>query len=146
MNILFTEISSGKSNISYILSTDDKKEIGTAEGYIAKEDLIFVIHINEKYQNKGIGDKAVRKVYDELKKQNKISNIVGSWHKDEEFSYCQDGMSTNLRIFKENISNGMSESQSAFNTPTGKWVQKLGFTKCTVISNTNTDVKVVFSK
>lgn len=55
-------------------------------------------------------------------------------------------MSTNLRIFKENISNGMSESQSAFNTPTGKWVQKLGFTKCTVISNTNTDVKVVFSK
>ena len=146
MNILFTEISSGKSNISYILSTDDKKEIGTAEGYIAKEDLIFVIHINEKYQNKGIGHKVFRKVYDELKKQNKISNIVGSWHKDEEFSYCQDGMSTNLRIFKENISNGMSESQSAFNTPTGKWVQKLGFTKCTVISNTNTDVKVVFSK
>ena len=94
----------------------------------------------------GIGHKAFRKVYDELKKQNKISNIVGSWHKDEEFSYCQDGMSTNLRIFKENISNGMSESQSAFNTPTGKWVQKLGFTKCTVISNTNTDVKVVFSK
>ena len=77
---------------------------------------------------------------------NLKNNIVGSWHKDEEFSYCQDGMSTNLRIFKENISNGMSESQSAFNTPTGKWVQKLGFTKCTVISNTNTDVKVVFSK
>ena len=146
MNILFTEISSGKSNISYILSTDDKKEIGTAEGYIAKEDLIFVIHINEKYQNKGNGHKAFRKVYYELIKQNKNSNNVGSWHKDEEFSYCQDGMSTNLRIFKENISNGMSESQSAFNTPTGKWVQKLGFTKCTVISNTNTDVKVVFSK
>ena len=74
MNILFTEISSGKSNISYILSTDDKKEIGTAEGYIAKEDLIFVIHINENIRIKALVTKHLERFMMNLK--NKIRFLI----------------------------------------------------------------------
>lgn len=146
MELKYTELTNNASSLAYSILNNKGVEMGRVEGYVAKEALITVLHINEEYQNKGIGFMAFKKVYDELGKKNTISQIIGSWHSDEEFSYCEDGMSTNLKIFLHNINKGLSDTQSALNTPTGKWAQRLGFNKCDILRNTSGSVEVAYSK
>lgn len=146
MDVKYGEASRSENSLSYYILNEDTKQIGTVEGYATNDGLIAVLHIDNEYQGKGIGYAAFKKVYDELCEQTTITRIIGSWHKDDEFSYCEDGMSTNLRLYQENSEKGLSKEESAFGTPTGKWAKKLGFNKCQIESCTDEDVKVVFYK
>jgi len=137
-----------KKDAKYNIFTNDKKEhIGTIEGYILKNnDFFSVVRINPEFQGKGFGFEAFNKVFQELNAKNNITEIHGSWHKDEEFSDCIDGMSTNLKAFKEESKMKTNLSECAFITPTGKWAKKLGFNTCEILQNSDTTVKVVFKK
>jgi len=143
--IKFEEIFSNENSVSFKILSDDTC-IGSIEGYIGNNTLTSVIHIDKAYQKQGIGFIAFEKIYNTLNQNNNIQQIAGSWCKDEEFSYCDDGMSSNLKIFLENSNLGLSDTQSAFNTPTGKWAKKLGFNKCRIDRKTNDSVHVSFFK
>ncbi len=89
---------------------------------------------------------AFNKVFQKLNTSNKITKICGTWHKDDEFNTCYNGMSTNLRVFKAELNNKSNLSECALKTPTGKWAKKLGFETCEVIWYEETVVEVVFGK
>lgn len=137
-----------KNSLKYNLFSEDKKEnIGYIEGYASKDnEFISVVRINPDFQNKGFGFEAFNKVFQELNTVNNITKICGSWHKDEEFSEVEGGMSTNLKTFKEESKENTNQSECAFKTPTGKWAKKLGFDNCTVLRDSDTTVEVVFTK
>ena len=146
MEINYHEINQTKSSISYLILDSNNQQIGSAEGHVGHEELITVIKINPEHQKKGIGFKAFNKIYTELCLKTQISIIAGSWHKDEEFLYCENGMSTNLSLFHDNLKAGLSKEESAFNTPTGKWAQRIGYNKCEIKGMTSNDVYVTFYK
>jgi hypothetical protein len=137
-----------KISLNYNLFSEDKKDnIGYIEGYISEGNVfISVVRIYPNFQNKGFGFEAFKKVFQELNAENNITKICGSWHKDEEFSECECGMSTNLKIFKEESKENTNQFECAFKTPTGKWAKKLGFDNCTVLLDSDTTVEVVFTK
>lgn len=146
MDINYHEINQTESSISYLILDSNNQPIGSAEGYVGHEELVTVIKINSEYQKKGLGFQAFNKIYTELSLKTQISKIAGSWHKDEEFSYCENNMSTNLRLFHENLKKGLTEEKSALNTPTGKWAQRIGYDKCKIKKVTSDDVHVTFYK
>lgn len=144
MKINYFQIDQTKSSASYLILDCNDQQIGSTEGYVVNEQLITVIKINPEYQGLGLGYQAFSKIYNKLSLKNKISEIVGSWHKDEEFSYCENGMSTNLNLFHANRNAGLTEEESALRTPTGKWAQKIGYDKCEIKRMTSDDVYVTF--
>lgn len=141
----FIEIFKDERSISYMIKTSNK-DVGTIEGYVSNEIFYSVIHINTEFQKKGIGFYAFQKVFKELSLSNTINKIAGSWHEDEEFTYCNEGKSTNLDIFLKNIKCNMSKEESALNTPTGKWAFKLGFTSYIIVKQTADSVLIHFTK
>lgn len=146
MDILFQEVSHGEMNISFLVfHALTRTQVGSAEGYMSRYgDLVTVIKINEEFQGQGLGFQAFNKVFTELSVKGEIKQIIGGWHMGDEFSYCEEGMSTNLRVFKASIDNGVDPITSAWNTPTGKWAKKKGFTNCKVRSHTSESAEVVF--
>lgn len=146
MDINYHEIDQTESSISYLILDSNNQQIGSAEGYVGHEELVTVIKIDSEYQKKGLGFQAFNKIYTELCLKTQISEIAGSWHKDEEFSYCENGMSTNLSLFHANLKAGLTKEESAFNTPTGRWAQRIGYTKCKIKRMTSDDVHVTFYK
>lgn len=146
MKISYYETDRTESSISYLILDSDNQQIGSLEGYVVKGVLITVIKINLEYQGKGLGSQAFNKIYNELSSKNQISEIAGSWHKDEEFSYCENNMSTNLRLFHTNLKNGLTEEDSALDTPTGKWAKGIGYDKCKIKKITPDEVSVIFYK
>ena len=148
MNIRYVADSQEDEFSRAYLIMDDDEWIGSVEGYLNQEGvLVSVVKLfSSLYRGKGIGFEAFRKVVDELNVVCPVQKIVGSWHQDEEFQYFEDGKSTNLKLFQEGIRNGLDENESAFQTPTGKWARKLGFTKCKVVSKSNDSVTVYFER
>lgn len=55
-------------------------------------------------------------------------------------------MSTNLKVFHDNIQKGFSPKESALLTPAGKWAQKFGFNEVRIISQSMDEVNVSFHK
>ena len=108
MELKYSEVSRSENSVSYSILSENNVQIGTIEGYVSKESLITVLHIESEFQGQGIGYEAFKKVYYDLNEKTKILKIIGSWHKDDEFSYCENGMATNLRLFQEGIKNGLS--------------------------------------
>ncbi|WP_277122673.1 hypothetical protein [Bacteroides ndongoniae] len=144
-NLQFIKLFEKNNSVAYNILIGNK-EIGRIEGYVIKGGFYSVIHIDNSYQKKGIGFNAFQKVFNELNDSNTISRIVGSWHSDKEFAYCDEGKSTNLRVYLKNIEDGMTNEDSALNTPTGRWARKLGFNYCTVERNNTDSVLVSFIK
>jgi hypothetical protein len=146
MDILFQEVSCGEMSVSFLISdAQSNTQIGSAEGYLSQYgDLVTVIKINEELQGLGLGFQAFSKVFSELSSKGIIKRIIGGWHKGDEFSYCENGMSTNLRLFKDGVDRGIDPISSAWSTPTGKWAKKKGFTNCTVSSHTSESAEVIF--
>jgi len=134
------------NSIKYnIFESDSNLHVGYIEGYIANEStFISVVRIDPNFQGKGIGFKAFNKVFQELNTNNTITKNCGTWHKDDEFSTCDDGMSTNLKVFKAELNNKSNLSECALKTLTGKQAKKLGFEMCEVIRNDETAVEVVW--
>lgn len=142
MNIEFYSIKSSNSSnsLNYVLLKDGK-EIGSAEGYVNKGALISVINIFPEYQEKGVGFEVFQKILNEVEK---IQKIRGVWCVSDEYSYCKNGMSTNLFEFLKNRETH-SDIESAFLTPTGKWMKKLGFIHANIISVSNEEVIVDYT-
>jgi hypothetical protein len=136
-----------KDYLSYQITNDENEDIGTIEGSGNKYgEFLSVIKVyNPKFQKKGLGFQFFKKAFDEIDANYPISLIKGSWHKGGEFQDFEDGMSTNLKIYLENLKT-MSQIDSAFSTPTGKWVKKLGFNQCNIITNSTDEVVVEFTK
>lgn len=132
-------------NYHEILDSNNQ-QIGSAKGYIGHEELVSVIKINPEYQKKSIGFQTFNKIYTELCLKTQMSIIAGSWHKDEKFSYCENGISTNFSLFHDNLKVGLFKKESAFNTPTGKWAQRIGYDKYEIKRMTSNDVYVTFYK
>lgn len=121
-------------------------QVGRAEGYLgSSNELTAVIHVDEAYHKQGIGKAALLELIRNWG-EDTITGIVGSWHADEEFGYLPDGMSTNLRIFKLRLSEGLTPEEAAWQTPTGKWAKSLGFCKLQVLKNYDTEASVLFTR
>lgn len=125
---------------------DGDNFVGSVEGAgNSQGEFISVVMLDPKYHGKGIGFEAFNKMFNEINDNYPISKIIGSWHKNDEYKDFEDGMSTNLRMFFQNTGN-QSDIDSAAKTPTGKWAKKMGFEKCKIISKSNDDVIVHFTK
>ncbi|WP_461789720.1 hypothetical protein [Pedobacter sp.] len=138
-----------ENKISFYLYADPEmtKMIGMAEGYIGHHsELITVIKVTNEYQKQGFGFKLFLEVFEHLSEINDIKTVIGSWSKDDEFSYCEKGQSTNLSLFQEFKKKGLTDSEAAFSTPTGKWAKQIGYNKATFGNIQVHNVEVFFTK
>jgi len=137
-----------ETRVSYSMINDENIEIGTAEGLTNQYgELHCVIKVyNPDQHRKGIGFTAFNKIYNSLNKNKNIEKIFGNWHAGGEFEYAENGLSTNLKCFQEALETGKTKEESAFETPTGKWAKKLGYTNCCIISFSQAEVSVKFTK
>lgn len=148
MDIIFDKTDSIKDEyVFYQITNEAKEDIGTVEGFGNKNGVfVSIVKIyNLKFQKVGLGFISFKKVFDEIHSNHPISIIKASWHKGGEFQDFENGMSTNLLIF-QNILNKMSEKESVFSTPTGKWVRRIGFNQYGIIINTKEEVVINFTK
>jgi hypothetical protein len=147
MNLSYHLMNTEKENSKNYTILNEKEEfVGSVEGFINEYgEFLPIVRINPEFQKKGIGFIAFHKVFKELGGEIAIKKIVGSWHKDEEFGDCEDGMSTNLRLFLNCLETD-SPSNCAFKTATGKWANKLGFNKCNFLSKSSVSVYIEFYK
>lgn len=134
-----------KKNRSYQIFDGDNY-VGSVEGAgNSHGEFISVVMLDPKYHRKGIGFAAFNKMFNEINDNYPISTIIGSWHKNEEYKDFEDGMSANLKLFFQNTGN-QSDIDRASKTPTSKWAKKMGFDKCEIVSKSNDDVIVHFTK
>lgn len=125
---------------------ENNNEVGYVTGDVGVENvLIATVNIFPKFQGEGKGFEAFEKVFNEINQVEQINTIRGVWCISEEYNHCENGMSTNLNEFQKHRQT-KSDEESAFLTPTGKWVKKLGFNKLNIISISNQEVIVDFSK
>lgn len=145
MEIEYSLVTDDKLSKSYIL-LNGENPIGSVEGYLNEYGVLTtVIKVDPEYHNQGIGFNAFVRIFDELNKKLPITKIMGSWHGDDEFAYCENGMSTNLRLFLNCVRNGNDATECALATPTGIWASRLGFKKCKVVSYGPSEAKVEFT-
>lgn len=125
---------------------ENDNEVGYITGDVGNENvLIFTVNIFPEFQGKGKGFEAFEKVYNEINQVEQINTIRSVWCVSEEYNHCENGMSTNLNEFQKQRQTKSNE-ESAFLTPTGKWVKRLGFNNVNIINVSNQEVIVDFSK
>lgn len=145
INIRYELIQNLKASRSYQIF-DGGHYVGSVKGAgNSFGEFISIVMLDPKYHGKGIGFAAFNKMFNEINDNYPITKIIGSWHKSDEYKDFEDGMSTNLRFFFQNTG-GQSDIDRASKTPTGKWAKKMGFDKCEIVSKSNDDVIVHFTK
>jgi len=145
----FEFLAQSESSLSFIAFEDTSLDvqIGAAEGYIGKDQqLTMVVKVYNGFHQKGIGYFFFTKVFEHFSNFQPVNTINGSWSKDAEFSYCEDGESTNLKVFKSLVKSGYSMEEAALNTPTGKWARKLGYNQVKILSVSDENVNVSFTR
>lgn len=148
MSIIYVKTESiNDTYVSYQITNEAEEDIGTAEGSGNKNgEFVSIIKIyNPKFQRAGLGFHSFKKVFDEINSNYPVSLIKASWHKGGEFKDFEEGMSTNLLIFQRNLKT-MSEEESVFSTPTGKWVKNIGYKNYNLLKNTDEEVILNFTK
>lgn len=140
-------IESNPLSKTYNITNDNDEKIGIVEGYSNEYgELVTVIHVYPDFQKQGIGFDAFKKIYDELNSVVSIKTIIGNWHRGNEFQYCENGISTNMNVFLEEIKRNPNMEEVAFLTPTGKWAKKLGYSECKIKKICYEDMTVHFMK
>jgi hypothetical protein len=126
---------------------ENGQQIGTIEAGNTKGIFISSIDVFANFQNQGYGFEAFKKIFNEMNAVETIHTIRASWHESPLFSHVTNGMSTNLTIYLQSLQT-KNKIDSAFSTPTGKWVKKLGFRNCQILSHSldNKHVEVDFTK
>ncbi len=125
---------------------ENNNEVGYVTGEVGIENvLIATVNIFPEFQGRGIGFDAFEKIYYEINQVEQIKIIRGVWCVSEEYNHCENGMSSNLNEFQKHRQT-KSDEESAFSTPTGKWVKKIGFNRINIISISNQEVIVDFFK
>lgn len=140
--ISFEQTNHSKTSISYSIKLSGEY-IGTCEGYLNNNVLVLVIHIYRDYQGKGYGYIALKTIIEHFGEDN-IHCISASWNQDEEFSYCENGMSANLLVFQQMRAENQNDTDCIYATPTGKWMKKLGYNKFTITQESQDSVNVDF--
>ncbi|WP_324756387.1 hypothetical protein [Sphingobacterium thalpophilum] len=144
-NLILNHKEEDENKIIFIYGSNDIPQIVMAEGDLANGELGFVIKILElEYLNQGLGFQVFNLIVDHFGLVN-INTICGSWHADDEFAHFENGMSTNLLIYKRSLEN-FSREEAAFLTPTGKWVKRLGFNHVSFIEDNASSVVVKFRR
>jgi len=147
---MYLELITEENARLYFESFDDCSKtiaIGSAEGYIGNnQQLITVIKVYDGFQKSGVGFELFYRVFEYFSQIQPILTIVGTWSNDSEFSYCEGGESTNLKVFKTLTSDHFTKEEAALNTPTGKWAKKLGYDKVKVLIIREDQVTVEFSQ
>lgn len=127
--------------------SDMQTLIGTAEGYLgANNELVTVIKVSEEFMCKGYGYRLFTEVFQYIADRDVIHSVIGSWSKHAEFSYCENGQSTNLSVFQQLKEKGFTDAEAAFCTPTGKWAKRIGFDNVTFHMIKDHEIKVEFTK
>ena len=113
---LLISASENKMNIKFIFRqnlvankffdiVDDNIYIRSVEGSGNKNgEFITVIKIDPKYYGREIGFLAFEKMFILINQNYPVVTIKASWHKNDEFKNFEHGMSTNLLLFKKNLS------------------------------------------
>lgn len=128
-----------------ILMTNSHEHIGTYEFYVKEESFVAAINIFLEFQNKGVGFFVFKSCFEMLNKTNCLKYFIASWSFDKEYSHLPYQQSINLTAFQNSISSGMDENKALWETPTGKWLKKIGFTSATVTRRDNENVKAIFT-
>lgn len=143
--ILSHSISSDNQICGQILLTVSNEPIGTYEFYAKEENFNAAINIFPYFQNKGIGYFVFKSCFEELNKNFNLKYFNSSWSYDEEYSHLPNRQSTNLKEFLKAVNEGMNENKALWKTPTGKWLEKIGFRKARVISRNSENIKAMFA-
>lgn len=127
--------------------SDMQTLIGTAEGYLgANHELVTVIKVSEEFMSMGYGYQLFSEVFQYIAARDIIKSVIGSWSKHAEFSYCENGQSTNLSVFQQLKEKGLADVEAAFCTPTGKWVKRMGFNNVAFHIINDHEITVEFTK
>lgn len=135
---------SDKQLAGHIISVNALEFIGTYEMYVNGETFISAINIFTDYQKLGIGFHAFKFCYDTLSETNDLKYFIASWSKDKEYSHLTNGSSVNLTRYFELIEDGIDKEIALWQTPTGKWLKKLGFDKASISESNREFVKATF--
>ena len=110
-------------------------------GVAFEENGILEFHLNipEKLQGQGVGTEIFKRAIGDYNP----SKVKGWWKTSDIYT---SGESTNLTIFKQKLSEGLSPQQAAFETPTGKILKANGFGGTVeIIKNTPDEVIIYFN-
>jgi|GEM_PF-1642409 len=103
--------------------------------------------INDQYS--GLGKIIFDDAHAFLKSSNKIPEIngmFGHWVKNPSLYAHYGNESINLKKFWKAYDNGMSETEAAFETITGKWAKENGYTKANIQTLKQDEVIIKFLK
>lgn len=122
------------SSKHYVIHGVNDEFLGSAQGDCRDGSLSCVIKIKKEYQKRGIGFISFIKLFNELNEHNNIKRFIANWKKDND----KDEMITNFIIYKKN--------GNVFDTPTGKWMNRIGFTKYDISLIEDNKMTVIFTK
>jgi hypothetical protein len=109
------------------------EKVGYAQGQLNRDGyLISAVRVNPNYYNEGHGFELFRRLFELHASEREITGIISAWYVDDEFNDLEGGQSTNLTVFKREITNGQTLEGAALATPTGKWASRLGFDRVIV--------------
>lgn len=129
-----------------IFLLNSHEQVGTYEFYVKDESFVAAINIFPEFQNKGIGFYVFKSCFEELNKSNTLNYFIASWSFDKEYSHLPHQQSVNLTAFQNSINTGMDEDKALWETPSGKWLKRIGFTTASLTQRDNEGVKAVFTK
>jgi len=107
-------------------------------------DLNIPIEITSEYS--GLGELMLDESLAYFKKNPKLGKVdgnIGYWVRYEEYYKDYGGQSVNLKKFWEAVDAGKSYEDAAFETFTGKWAKKNGFTKVVYKPNNIKENRVI---
>ena len=144
MDLIFYNLANTKNHISYSILNVDEIEIGSVEGWVNDEGgLTSVVMVNQDYQGNKIGFDSFIKVFEELNSKITIKYFRASWNSGDEYSCFENGISTNLLIFQKCMES-KNKNSCVFETPTGKWMKKIGFNNFEINFSSRDQVEVTF--
>jgi|SRR6185312_17384392 len=144
--ILIHDICLEKQICGQIFISKSQELIGTYEFHVINEDFMAAINIFPDFQNKGIGFFVFKSCYEELNVNNNLKKFIVSWNVDKEYAHLSDEQSINFSVFLNSIKNGLTEIEALWTAPTGKWLNKLGFTSGRILKRDNDKLTAIFTK
>lgn len=144
MNFSSAKYNQTNDFVKFDILDSNSNKIGNVEaGGDKLGNFACIIIVDSSSQSKGVGFEAFKHAFGLIDKYFKIKTIRANWNSGGLFTSYPNSQSSNLTIYHHNRLK-MNPSQSAINTPTGKWCQKIGFMQCQIIEDTPAKVVVDF--
>lgn len=120
--------------------------LGTYEMDVIFEVFTAAINIHPNYQRGGIGFDAFKYCFDLLHKSNDLTKFRACWSTHQEYSHLPSGGSVNLTTYSYLVNAGFNNIAALWQTPTGKWLSRLGFDAVSLEESSRNSVKALFYK